>query len=92
MRIICKIAAMPFAAFPRKTLNPKVIVVIDRQLTQPCPTLYQALRKAMLQFNALGAGKAFFDKSGYGDMVEIGDEQMQRLRPYLTILQQRVNR
>lgn len=52
---------------------------------------YLALRQAMLQFNASGAGKRFFDKSGYGDMGEIGDEQMRQLQPYIAILQQRIN-
>ena len=52
---------------------------------------YQALRQAMLKFNAAGAGKVFFEKSGYGDMGEIGDAQMRQLRPYISILQQRIN-
>lgn len=50
---------------------------------------YRALRDAMLRFTAGGAGRAFFERSGYGDMGEITDAQMEQLRPFVTLLQQR---
>jgi phosphonate transport system substrate-binding protein len=51
---------------------------------------YQELRQAMLEFTAAGPGKDFFEKSGYGDMGKITDKEMQQLRPYVKMLQQRL--
>lgn len=51
---------------------------------------FKALRQAMLEFTASGPGKAFFEKSGYGDMGKITDKEMQQLRPYVRMLQQRL--
>jgi hypothetical protein len=31
----------------------------------------------------------FFERSGYGDMGEITDAQMEQLRPFVDVLQQR---
>lgn len=51
---------------------------------------YQQLHRVMLQFTAKGPGKEFFEKSKYGDMGEIRDQDMQQLKPYVKILQQRL--
>ncbi len=51
---------------------------------------YKALREAMLEFTASGPGREFFEKSGYGDMGKITEKEMQQLRPYVKILQQRL--
>lgn len=47
---------------------------------------YQALRKAMLAFTANGAGATFFTSTGYGDMGRITDREMQRLKPFISEL------
>ena len=46
-------------------------------------TEYRQLRQAMLSFTAKGAGKEFFAKTGYVDMVEITDNDMQSLIPFV---------
>lgn len=51
---------------------------------------YKIIKKAMLDFNAKGAGKKFFYDSIFGDMSNITDEDMQRLAPLLPILSDRI--
>lgn len=53
---------------------------------------YADLRQAMLEFTASGAGKDFFDKSGYGDMGKIRDTDMRKLSPYVELLRQRLKK
>lgn len=50
---------------------------------------YRALRQAMLAFTAAGEGKAFFQETGYGDMVDISDATMDTLAPFLDELAKR---
>ena len=50
----------------------------------------QRLRKVMLDFTAHGAGKEFFATTGYGDMGSITDQEMLRLKPFVTELNDRV--
>lgn len=47
---------------------------------------YQRLRKAMLAFTADGAGKVFFETTGYDDMSKITDQDMDRLSPFIVEL------
>lgn len=51
---------------------------------------YQALLGIILGFTAKGPGKAFFEESGYGDMVRIRDRDMARLMPILSMLNARL--
>ncbi|MBI3563473.1 MAG: phosphate/phosphite/phosphonate ABC transporter substrate-binding protein [Gammaproteobacteria bacterium] len=51
---------------------------------------YQQLRRSMLRFTAAGAGRTFFENSGYGDMGEITNREMRTLRPYVKLLRQRL--
>lgn len=50
---------------------------------------YRALRKAMLAFTAKGPGRQFFQDTGYGDMIDISDETMGALAPFLDELDKR---
>jgi phosphonate transport system substrate-binding protein len=50
---------------------------------------YRALRRALLDYTAAGAGKGFFAATGYGDMSRIEDADMQALAPFLDELAQR---
>ena len=47
---------------------------------------YRQLRQAMLSFTAKGAGQEFFEMTGYVDMVEITDNDMQALLPFVAQL------
>lgn len=51
---------------------------------------YEALKKSVLEFKADGAGKPFFDKTKYGDMVMITNDDMQRLQPLVDALSKRI--
>ena len=51
---------------------------------------YEALKKSVLKFKADGAGKIFFDKTRYGDMVMITNDDMQRLQPIVDALNKRI--
>lgn len=53
------------------------------------PKDFLALREAMLAFTTNAAGKSFFNLSGYGDMGEITDTEMRRLKPFLAELNKR---
>lgn len=44
---------------------------------------FQQLRKAVLAYTAKGAGKAFFNVMGYGDMGLIRDQDMLRVEPFV---------
>jgi len=47
---------------------------------------FLALRKAMLAYTANATGKSFFAATGYGDMGEITDKEMNRLNPFIAEL------
>jgi hypothetical protein len=47
-------------------------------------------RLALLNFTADGAGKVFFSRTPFGDMVEIRDQDMARLTTMLSLLEQRL--
>lgn len=51
---------------------------------------YSALKQSMLNFNVSGAGKFFFSKTVFGNMIPIVDNDMKRLQPMLTILRERM--
>lgn len=51
---------------------------------------YEDIKKAMLSFNAKGAGKKFFSDSVFGDMTSITTGDMQRLSPLLPVLADRI--
>ena len=50
---------------------------------------YKKLRRAMLKFTASGPGKAFFEKTRFGNMTAITDRDMQRLAPFVRDLAKR---
>ena len=47
------------------------------------------LRTAMRAFTASGEGQSFFAATGYGDMSEITDKEMERLRPFVAEITKR---
>ena len=51
---------------------------------------YVRLKQALLKFTANGAGRTFFETTGYGDMGPITDADMERLRPFLKVLKERL--
>ncbi len=51
---------------------------------------YQRLKRALLAFTRDGAGRKFFQATGYGDMGPITDADMARLRPFLPDLRERL--
>lgn len=51
---------------------------------------YDRLKRALLMFTRDGAGRIFFEVTGYGDMRPITDTDMARLRPFLKDLKERV--
>jgi len=51
---------------------------------------YQRLKRALLAYTRDGAGREFFQATGYGDMGPITDADMARLRPYLQDLKDRL--
>jgi len=53
---------------------------------------YRLLKKALLDYSAEGAGRSFFRETGYGDMIPISDQDMERLAPLLPLLEERIRR
>lgn len=53
---------------------------------------HQAISDAMLKFTASGAGKEFFDKVAYADMLPISDQDMQYLDKLAGLLEQKLDR
>ena len=51
---------------------------------------YEALKKSVHEFKADGAGKQFFDKTRYGDMVMITNDDMLGLQPIVEELSKRI--
>lgn len=51
---------------------------------------YARLKQVLLKFTAEGAGRTFFETTGYGDMDQITDADMDRLRPFLKVLMERL--
>lgn len=52
------------------------------------PDDYRQIKSALLAFNRNGAGRTFFENSGYGDMGPISDEDMKRVKPFLRRLKE----
>jgi len=55
-------------------------------------TDYEKMKKAILNFTAKGAGKAFFEESGYIDMQAISDEDMAYMKTMLPLLTPRMEK
>jgi len=52
---------------------------------------YQTISSSILQFPSKAVGKAFFEMSGYGDITQITNHDMQRLHMIMPILDARVS-
>lgn len=65
---------------------PSIMFMASPKLTR---SDYEALRTAVLDFTAKGAGHEFFHSTGNGDMVPITDSEMKALAPYVKILKAR---
>jgi ABC-type phosphate/phosphonate transport system substrate-binding protein len=66
---------------------PHVMFMAKKQLPEK---QYKQIKKAMLAFTADSHGKAFFNNNRRGDMIDISDEDMETLRPYVDILKQQL--
>lgn len=66
---------------------PHMMVMAHPRL--PAPD-YERLKRALLAFTRNGAGREFFQATGYGDMGPITDADMARLRPFLSDLKERL--
>lgn len=66
---------------------PNVMFMASKNLSKQ---EYLRIRKFMLEFTAAGAGKEFFANSSYGDMAVITDKDMERLKPFISLLKKRL--
>ena len=66
---------------------PHMMVMAHPRLSQ---SEYAHLQSSLLAFTHTGAGRIFFESTGYGGMVPISDLDMERLRPFLHDLKEHV--
>jgi len=66
---------------------PHMMVMANPRLSQ---SEYEHLQSSLLAFTRTGAGRIFFETTGYGGMVPISDLDMERLRPFLQHLKEHV--
>ena len=76
LRILAKTRAMPH-----------MMIMAHPRLSQ---SEYMKLKSTLLAFTRDGAGRRFFETTGYGDMGPITDADMNRLRPYLKVTKERL--
>ena len=66
---------------------PHMMVMAHPRLSPP---EYERLKSALLAFTRDGPGRKFFETTGYGDIGPIADADMERLRPFLKDLKERL--
>lgn len=66
---------------------PHMMIMANPRLT---PAEFQKLKSALLAFNKNGAGRIFFEATGYGDMGPITDADMAQLRPFIKATQEQL--
>lgn len=64
---------------------PHMMIMANPRLS---PSDYKHLKSALLAFKRNGAGRKFFESTGYGDMEPITDEDMKRVKPFLQRLKE----
>lgn len=66
---------------------PHMMIMANPRLT---PAEFQKLKSALLAFKSNGAGRNFFEATGYGDMGPITDADMAQLRPFIKATQEQL--